>query len=313
LRSSLIVIGVYVIVGLGIISFIPNLLDNMEVNAVPLGITGSVWGNPPATLVPGVRVDSAIVHVGNGKMILFGGGNYDYISNYYNDTWSYDVSTNMWKNLQSLSPPHARSQHAMVYDESKGNVILFGGRSNPDRYAETWAYNTSTNKWTNLNPYANPGYQRTIWHAMTSAGNGRVVLFGGEYASNQTWIYNATSNVWFDAKPSSFPNGRSSVAMAFAGLGKVVMFGGGNNPLNVGETWIYDTMINTWMNVTSSYGPNARYSHSMCYDDRSKNVILFGGKIYANHQSILFNDTWLFDTVNRSWKNVTSSYRPPIS
>jgi hypothetical protein len=69
-----------------------------------------------------------------GVVVLFGGkfcerekdeSEVEFDCHPVNDTWEYDGKE--WHQLKfSLSPP-ARYGHAMVYDEAKGVVILFGG------------------------------------------------------------------------------------------------------------------------------------------------------------------------------------------
>jgi N-acetylneuraminic acid mutarotase len=86
----------------------------------------------------------------NEKSIIFGGyGNYPEI---FNDTWSYDVSSNVWTELDVKTKPNNRVGHAMTYDSINQKVIMFGGAGldldNP--YNDTWVYDYTRNTWTNM-------------------------------------------------------------------------------------------------------------------------------------------------------------------
>ena len=60
-----------------------------------------------------------------------------------------------------------------------------------DYYAETWAYDYSTDTWTQMNPTNHPSAR--MGYAFTcDLGSGQVVLFGGRGASgfcDDTWLY----------------------------------------------------------------------------------------------------------------------------
>ncbi|MFX0184924.1 MAG: Kelch repeat-containing protein [Candidatus Hodarchaeota archaeon] len=81
----------------------------------------------------------------NKKGIIFGGyGNYPEI---FNDTWIYDVSSNVWTELDAATKPTDRLGHTMTYDSINRKVILFGGAGldldNP--YNDTWVFDYSKN------------------------------------------------------------------------------------------------------------------------------------------------------------------------
>jgi hypothetical protein len=77
---------------------------------------------------------------GSGNVVLFGGLG----SSLLNDTWalSYDGSEYIWQDLTAAAgtPPPARSEACMSYDEASGNVVLFGG-SGGSLLDDTWALN----------------------------------------------------------------------------------------------------------------------------------------------------------------------------
>jgi N-acetylneuraminic acid mutarotase len=95
----------------------------------------------PSGSVPSARFDYALARDAvTGRFILFGG----YVSGgtIVNDTYAYDPVQNSWSALNSIGPPPARYQSAMVYDAAKGRMMIFGGiaADNTTRLGDNWAY-----------------------------------------------------------------------------------------------------------------------------------------------------------------------------
>jgi len=87
---------------------------------------------PPARWGTDFAYDSRL-----DKMILFGGCDWGAMRG---DTWTYDVRTNAWSNLNpSVSPP-GRCAHELVYDSKNEVVVMFGGETWSAVLSETWIY-----------------------------------------------------------------------------------------------------------------------------------------------------------------------------
>src|SRR5205085_921303 len=75
-----------------------------------------------------------------GMTVLFGGYNPGSPGVYLNDTWEWDGSN--WATRNATASPSARESHAMVYDEARGAVVLFGGESFSGAVlGDTWEWN----------------------------------------------------------------------------------------------------------------------------------------------------------------------------
>jgi hypothetical protein len=86
---------------------------------------------------------------------------------------------------------------------------------------------------------------------------------------------------------------------------RVVMFGGYDlnwNRLN--DIWEYNGATKTWVDVTPQSGPlpTRRSGHTMAFDPIRRVIILFGG-LDDSHNYL--GDTWEWNTVNKTWTNVT--------
>ena len=93
-------------------------------------MTAAPGGNALATVAatqPEPRMGHAMVSIGDGKLLVFGGRSARGLSEVFlDDTWIYDATDNTWSEL-SAPGPQARSQHAMAYDSKRGEVLVFGG------------------------------------------------------------------------------------------------------------------------------------------------------------------------------------------
>jgi uncharacterized protein (TIGR03437 family) len=172
--------------------------------------------SPPARWGHQMAYDSA-----HGKVVLFGGltTNGDIIGNIYGDTWLWD-GTNWTQPPGTIGPP-ARFDHAMAYDSSESQAVIFGGFGASGDLGDTWLWNGSY--WTQASPQSSPSARSGLAMAY-DAGHDQVVLFGGtddattQYFSD-TWTWSAPS-----VAPPPLPGPSISTvvsASAFGGFSSV--------------------------------------------------------------------------------------------
>ena len=200
-------------------------------------ISSNTWTNLNPVIKPSVRAGHAMTFIGNNKIILFGGSSSS--SNYYNDTWEYDISSNTWTDLNPVTKPSARGYHSMVFI-GINKIILFGGWDGIYT-AETWEYDISTNTWTNLNPSISPSGRTS--HSMVYTENNKIILFGGLISggiqNDETWEYDISSNTWIDLNPLNKPSERDAHYMSYIGNNIIILFGGRNTGGTLNDTWKY--------------------------------------------------------------------------
>ncbi len=277
-------------------------LDETNGTNVPLNDTwaydppANTWTNlNPSGTLPSVRVgDSMAYDTSTHRAFMFGGVTNSGASN---DTWAYDPSTNTWTNLSPTGAvPSARAWHKMVYDSDTGKLIMFGGLGNSADFNDTWAYDPSTNTWTNLSPTGAVPSARDSQAMVYDPSTHRVILFGGFGASgelNDTWAYDPAANTWTKLSPSgTLPPARFGTWLVYdPSIHQVIMFGGEygtSGALN--DTWAYDPAVNTWTKLSPSGTLPAARTCMMVYDSANNQVILFGG----NNSTSGFNDTWSY-------------------
>jgi len=222
------------------------------------GDLGDTWTYDPATnawsemrpsSAPCARRDHAMAYdSANGEVLLFGGMRIQYspyIVEYFGDTWACNVTANRWLPKVVQPAPSARGQHSLAYDASRGTAVLFGGYGQAGKLGDTWTYNSSRGRWSDVTPPISPrpGFDYALAYGGPSAD---ILLFGG-------WDGNVA--------------------------------GGGNaricNPYP-NETWTYCAGNNTWTNRSCPAAPARRFSASMAYDTARNGIILFGGYSFQN-------------------------------
>ena len=93
----------------------------------------------PAAESPSLRAGARMAYDRvSGNMVLFGG--WDGTS-YYNETWTYNVGTMTWTNMNLADGPSARDSCSLIYSAISNKFILFGGFvGGADAAQDTWSY-----------------------------------------------------------------------------------------------------------------------------------------------------------------------------
>jgi N-acetylneuraminic acid mutarotase len=240
------------------------------------------------------------------RLIMFGGF-YGASGAGLNYTWIYDPHTNAWArapvSLDRPLPP-ARASTMMVFDPDTGKLIMFGGGVRirgdtlvaEEQFNDTWAYDPSSNTWTNLSP-AGAVPEARYCHVMAyDPSTKKAILFGGITAAgpvNDTWAYDPVANTWTELKPLGMvPPKRGILGMDYDPISRqLIVFGGGVSPTELlGDFWAYDPAANTWKELKpSGPAPSPRGGHTMAYDPTIRRMIVFGG---LDDTGTFCNDTW---------------------
>ncbi len=150
------------------------------------------------------------------QVVLFGGDCEDgeqKASPCDDTTWLWDGAS--WHLFDLNAEPSPRSNHAMVYDSQREQIVLFGGFDGTDPVGDTWTWNG--NSWDRKMAGSSPSPRQG--HAMAyDVERGCVVLFGGldanNAALNDTWQWNGEE--WLQAvTEDNSPFSRYGHAMAY--------------------------------------------------------------------------------------------------
>ena len=234
------------------------------------------------------------------KLFLFAGREQN--GEYMDDYWTYDPLNNSWSKQGELLSPMPRWGSCTAFDSAKKVGILFGGVYGSLIYFnDTWAYDASNNKWTDMRPKAPPPPREGAAMCYDSK-NDFIVLFGGDGEHgyfNDTWVLNASSNTWTNRTPFPSPSPGEGACMDYDPVSnQVVLFGGGKGPsYESDETWTYNVTYNIWTNRTSTIAPQGRWYSEMVYDNVDRIFVLFGGDVDYR----CAGDTWIFNTSQYYW------------
>lgn len=267
----------------------------------------------PAGASPAPRFAHSMVYDPTvGKVILFGGRHAeDYV-----DTWAFDPQRDSWTLLDPGGRrPWARHSHSMVYDPTRGKIIMFGGTSMAGYFTglnDTWVYDSSANSWSMLTPAGDVPQARSA-HAMGYDPNTKkMILFGGNAQSRclgDTWAYDPATNTWAQLTPlGDIPSPRYGASLVFdPGLNKFLLFGG-RDSADLNDLWSFDPAAGAWARLDPAGDvPSARSYAGMVYDPGTAQTILFGGNAQA---SGYLGDTWAYDSAADTWTKLEGDAPP---
>lgn len=235
----------------------------------------------PETKPPHITCHCMAPIYNDDKVVMFGGYYYDGNFQYYNDTWVYDFSDNLWYNMNPQEPPPARCETGMAAISSTDKIILFGGNLGEfNRSDDTWVYDFSDNQWTEMNPISKPTTRDN--HAMATICNDDKIMLFGAHGFNmygwETWIYDLSESEWTKLDLNTEPTGRFDHALAsIYNTKKIVMFGGYQGDE---DTWLFDLEVEE-----PHYATSGNFT-SMPYDT--------GGYVIYNSLE------WLANTLNNT-------------
>ncbi|MEZ4367876.1 MAG: kelch repeat-containing protein [Kofleriaceae bacterium] len=195
-----------------------------------LAWTGTTWvevpsmPTPPQTVHPALGFDPR-----RRRLVMFGGrpdggATTDAIAT----TWEFDGAS--WQQVATPSAPPARHSGTFAFDEDRGALILFGGRTGiannaADLVGDTWAYDGAWAQVASaLSPPARTGHTAT-WDDVTR----RVVVFGGIAANGaflgDTWALGPAG--WSPLSLPLVPTARTRTAMVYDPARRAIaLFGG---------------------------------------------------------------------------------------
>jgi uncharacterized repeat protein (TIGR01451 family) len=246
---------------------------------------GSNWtqkfpkSSPPARLGHAMTYDQA-----HAKVVLFGGETSS-TGGYLNDTWSWNGSN--WTKESPLNNPPAAAFHAMTYDLSRFEILLFGGSGVNGLSNDIWSWNGSdwNEKSVSVKPPARWGHSLAY-----DASRGQSVLFGGENSTNtdlnDTWLWNGSS--WTQDSPAVKPPARHLLAFAYDVVeDKILMFGG----LGFEDSWLWPGASKIAFTVSPAMFGNDQMSAFSVNPSSGALTQLAGfpvslGSIFAQHSTV---------------------------
>jgi hypothetical protein len=236
-----------------------------------------------------------------GRAVLFGGAtqNMGSISDQLDDTWEWDGAD--WVKIPTTYQPFPRVNGAMVYDEARQVMVLFGGQYKNIRLNDTWIYQERA--WKNIPSGDSPLPPGRTGHKLFfDPARQKVILsggYGGRDSNGEELFYQDAwewdGEAWKQIE-SQTPN-PYLISYSIAKdpvLGRIVVM----NHDNI-LSWSGDH----WTELSTSHPPTARMDASLG-ELPGMGILVFGG----SHNNANLDDTWLLR--GAAWERVISPLRP---
>jgi len=225
--------------------------------------------------------------------------------------------TSTTANWSELSPsgelPSPRSNHAIVHDANRKEIVLFGGRDSSGFLNDAWAYSVAENSWRELiTTGAKPAPRRTPT-LIFDAENDRMLMYSGQGAGqlfNDTWQLDLNSLEWTELTLPSDPKPAERYGTVWvvdpATNGGLAFAGFTSEAGRFDDTWRFDLATNQWAGqFPQDTRPGRRCLHMAAFDVDRGRFYVYGGQ-----RNGALNDLWAFDPESRIWSEFDTPTRP---
>lgn len=260
---------------------------------------------------PLVRYSSAMINIGNNKIMLFGGEPIDDNSkNGFNDTWIFNLNDTSWTKIETQFSPSERYGHDMIKIDSN-RIFLFGGISNDrDNFQrDVWYFDIIKQEWYQvLKDTIGSPPEMYLW-PMCKINNDSIIVYGFDSdCCFYHFYYSITKNQWFrDYKyhylepfsGNKFVDLNEYYILAFSGF---TMNGGRKN-----GTWKMNKKTKDWVKINTLNSPAKLSDYAMCKINNNF-AFLYAG--FGDNDTCDYDKLWLFDYEASNWFDITPEYRP---
>ncbi|XP_060520369.1 kelch domain-containing protein 4 [Cylas formicarius] len=192
-----------------------------------------------------------------------------------------------------VDPPSSRLNFSFVSHPNKDQLILYGGEYfNGQKtyvYNELFFYNIPNNIWTIVKAPGAPPPRCGHQMVTTSANNGQLWIFGGEFASptqsqfyhyRDLWVYHLGEKKWEKISPTNGPSARSGHRMIILKK-RLVVFGGFHDNLRdykyFNDIHVFDIETYKWTKVEPVGTPPAPRSGCCMAALSDGRILIYGG------------------------------------
>ncbi|MEZ4224317.1 MAG: kelch repeat-containing protein [Polyangiaceae bacterium] len=234
----------------------------------PCGKWTQVQGGGPS---PRGRHNAAY---GDGKVWLFGGRYRDSAAagtapyTLYDDLWAFDTSARTWSQVAVAGAPPPRVNAALVWDDKRHRLWLYGGNSATSGSTYTalgdlWSFDPMAGSWQQHAPAGELPAARLFHAGLYDAKRDRFVIYGG------TDKFQVSGTIQY-----------------------------------MRDIWALDLETVTWTRLTDGLatGPDGRFWAGLVHDTAADEYLLFGG-----HDDTTLgnrNDVWRFAPDGLAWTQV---------
>ncbi len=231
---------------------------------------------------------------------------------FYFDELDYWNGTDWTRLARTSTPSVDLIEAAIAYDDTNGEIALFGGRDSGGYQAETWTTPDGVT-WTQRALVTHPS--AVAWASFAySPTAGYGVLFGGYTGAvykDETWRWDSATRTWTQLFPVDAPSARYQAAFAFDPTTENFVLYGGWDGAQKYDTWIYDTVALNWVEQFPSTAPaSGGNPYYQIYGNLSTRYKPLLAKIESPvSQGITL---WEWDDDLGDWTQITTTNSPTV-
>lgn len=282
------------------------------------------WQRLDTLGTPAPRTTHALVTLGGGRVLTFGGETRD--THHWpmvntDDTWILDGASRRWELVPGAQAPSPRCHIPLAYSPDHDLVLLHGGWRNDRTPGEilddTWGFHVGTRRWERRFPAGSAPGRLSDFGLVYVPSRRQFLMLSGRRA----WLYDPQADRWEarpqplafaeDGSPASYVFGASTLTALDPRTEEVLVFGGSHgNPSTqyVDTTAAYDVATNAYTVIDRPVRPARRARSGFAFDPRRNVFVLFGG--VEDQFSQRKDDLWTFDPATREWTRVLASNTP---
>jgi hypothetical protein len=264
-----------------------NMVDTRSFVITGVPACSYAWASTGAMAT--ARTSATATLLPNGKVLVAGGRNYYYYSNYLTTAELYEPATGAWSATGAMASPRNEYTATLL---PNGKVLVVGGFNDYTTLATAEVYNPVTGTWSATGAMATA---RSA-HTATLLPNGKVLVVGGRFGNATAELYDPATGTW--STTGSMASGRSAHTATLLPNGKVLVAGGEAGYYSTQATAeLYDPATGTW-SATGSM-TTARNSPTATLLPNGK-VLVAGGYNY-NYYSNTLATAELYDPATGAW------------
>jgi hypothetical protein len=307
------------------------------------------WATLTPDSFPSRRINFDLCYLGNNKVLLFGGLDFDSLD-IVNDSWIFDSDSYEWTRVFPQTQPSIRQNHSLT-TAGNNKAIMFGGRNHNGYLNDTWIFDLIENKWEKIEPLISPS--KRLAQDICYTGDNKILLFGGIDSSgtkDDTWVFDIDSLNWSKINTGFQPETRYSHSLSYLDDGEVLLVGGNGHD---SDCWFFNLNDVSWkpyypvdfnpLSIESVeiigkdifiivVGSNLnykfwevdlrdisfnKYDHSFLPMKRYNYSTSYLGShnliLYGGHDfSEYYYDTWIFNSTNEEWNKLEFQNAPKL-
>jgi hypothetical protein len=209
---------------------------------------------------------------------------------FFNDTWTLDLTTLAWSDVSPAIRPEARYGSASIFDPDRRRLVQFAGFTDLSRrFQDTQAFNLETTTWEDLSPAGDTPEIRCLLTAALDQDTRRMIIYAGQHSGplDDLWAFDLDTPAWSLLTPDQRPAGRFFATSFVDADRNFIVFGGATSSGNVNETWAFNFDTGQWNLLDIANPPAERNGMAGAYIGGENRFVIFGG-IGAD----FYNDIW---------------------